>query len=77
MNAYFIYSICKIVSGKYIQQAKDASISHLVYDSRNISFAEQSLFFALRTSTGDGHLYILNAYQKGIRNFIISKEINL
>ena len=74
--AYSIDNICKIVNGKFIQQTEDGSISHLVYDSRNISFAEQSLFFALRTGTGDGHLYILNAYQKGVRNFIVNKEIN-
>ena len=74
--AYSIDNICKIVNGKFIQQTEDGSISHLVYDSRNISFAEQSLFFALRTGTGDGHLYILNAYQKGVRNFIVNKEID-
>ncbi len=76
-NAYSINDICKIVNGKFIQLVEKYSISHLVYDSRNISFAEQSLFFALLTSRANGHSYILNAYQKGIRNFIVSEEVSL
>ena len=76
-NAYSLSTICKIVNGKFIQQVAKYSINHLVYDSRNISFADQSLFFALLTSRANGHLYILNAYQKGIRNFIVSEEVNV
>ncbi|MFN2438124.1 MAG: Mur ligase family protein, partial [Chitinophagaceae bacterium] len=76
-NDYSLSTICKIVNGKFIQQVGDKAISYLVYDTRNISFAEQSLFFALITNARDGHTYILNAYQKGVRNFIVSKEIDL
>lgn len=75
-SAYSIDIICKIVNGKFIQQVAGGSITQLVYDSRNISFPEQSLFFALHSNTRDGHLYILNAYQKGIRSFIVSKQID-
>ena len=51
-------------------------IKYLVYDSRNISFPQTSLFFALKTSHRDGHQFIGDAYKKGIRNFVVSESID-
>ena len=55
----------------------DSTITHLVHDSRAISFPDRSLFFALQTPRQDGHKYIAAAYATGVRNFIISKEVNV
>jgi alanine racemase len=72
---YTINAICNIVKGKFIQQQHDVDIEHLVYDSRLITSTEGSLFFALHTLQRDGHYYIEEAFKKGIRNFVVDKEV--
>ncbi|MDE7025611.1 MAG: alanine racemase, partial [Paramuribaculum sp.] len=47
------------------------SISILLTDSRSLTYPEQSLFFALRTPTGNGHRYIPELYAKGVRAFVV------
>jgi len=51
-------------------------IEQLVIDSRKINFPETSLFFALKGEQNDGHQYIDSVYKKGIRNFVISENID-
>ncbi|MBD0296739.1 MAG: bifunctional UDP-N-acetylmuramoyl-tripeptide:D-alanyl-D-alanine ligase/alanine racemase, partial [Flavisolibacter sp.] len=51
-------------------------IVHLVHDSRTITFGASSLFFALKTVHRDGHLFIQDAYKKGVRNFIVSEQVD-
>ena len=70
--AYSIQTICLVVKGQFISQHSDDTIENLVYDSRRILQPSSSLFFALKTEHNDGHKYLLNAYKKGIRNFIVS-----
>jgi len=48
-------------------------IHDLAYDSRKIRNAEHSLFFALK-NIRDGHTFILDAYQKGVRAFVVSRD---
>jgi len=47
------------------------SIEHLAIDSRKVSFAVSSLFFALKTINRDGQEYIKQAYDSGVRNFVL------
>ena len=54
--------------------AYDAVISHLLTDSRAVSFPETTLFFAIKTKTNDGHKYIGDLYKLGVRNFVVSKD---
>lgn len=70
---YSIQTICSVVQGKLIFQGPDVRIEHLVYDSRRIEQSSSSLFFALISEHNDGHRYLLNAWKKGIRNFIVSE----
>ncbi len=51
-------------------------IENLVIDSRSIADASHSLFIALKTNLRDGHSFIFNAYNKGVRNFIVCKSID-
>lgn len=72
---YNIQQIAKIVSGNlfaFTHQATD--IMHLVTDTRKIENSNHSLFFALETSSNNGHKYIADALQKGIRNFVVADE---
>ena len=52
------------------------AIEHLVVDSRKIVFPKTSLFFALRGPRRDGHEFIKEAYEKGVREFVISRHTN-
>jgi Alr-MurF fusion protein len=71
---YTIEHIQQVVKGKWLQQAGSTSIEHLLLDSRKIVFPETSLFFALKGARRDGHGFLQEVYDKGIRNFIVSDE---
>lgn len=43
-------------------------------DSRSLSDAPRTVFFALRTATGDGHRFIPELYRQGVRNFVVEKD---
>lgn len=71
---YSIQTICAVVEGTFILQSSDDRIEQLIYDSRRVQQPSTSLFFALRTSHNDGHNYIADAYRKGLRNFVVSRQ---
>ncbi len=48
------------------------SISHLLTDSRSLTYPESTLFFAITTESGDGHRYIDQLYRSGVRAFVVS-----
>lgn len=50
----------------------DRDIEELVIDSRNILVAEASIFIALITERNDGHRYVRQAYEKGVRAFLVT-----
>ncbi|MFD1164995.1 bifunctional UDP-N-acetylmuramoyl-tripeptide:D-alanyl-D-alanine ligase/alanine racemase [Sphingobacterium daejeonense] len=68
----FICEVLKVTAFK--SNDLSSKISELVYDSRKVNNPEESLFFALK-ATRDGHDFIPDAYEKGIRSFVISNSI--
>ncbi|MGO1785918.1 MAG: bifunctional UDP-N-acetylmuramoyl-tripeptide:D-alanyl-D-alanine ligase/alanine racemase [Sphingobacterium sp.] len=67
-----IQSISEVLQTKPLILADQTQlISELAYDSRKINHPDHSLFFAL-TATRDGHDFIPDAYQRGVRNFIVA-----
>lgn len=73
MPSYTISEIAAIVNGDLSDTRNgDNLIQHLLIDSRKIVSSENSLFFALVTRKNNGHNYIPDLYEKGIRNFIVS-----
>ncbi len=50
------------------------TIDWLLTDSRSLCYPESTLFFALRTDRGNGHHYIADLYQRGVRAFVVSEE---
>ena len=50
----------------------DASVAYLQFDSRNIAFSDHSLFFALKGLAADGHQFVHEAYERGVRNFVLT-----
>jgi alanine racemase len=68
---YTFSKIKEILDGEVLQEAGGLPIKYLGADSRNIPQPEATLFFAIRTTSGDGHRYLKDCYTKGIRNFIV------
>ncbi len=71
------YSIFKIAQIFGISKTNllDREISILLTDSRQVFYADQSLFFALKTPNNDGHKYIPELYDMKVRNFVV-KELD-
>lgn len=53
---------------------KNVVINNLLTDSRSLNSPIDTLFFAISTATGDGHIYIDQLVDKGVRCFVISKD---
>ncbi len=49
-------------------------ISHLLTDSRSLTYPESTLFFALSTGRGDGHRYLDSLYRSGVMAFVVSEK---
>lgn len=47
-------------------------VEWLLTDSRSLCFPESTLFFAIRTDRGDGHRYVSDLYERGVRAFVVS-----
>ncbi len=47
-------------------------VEWLLTDSRSLVYPETSLFFAIKTASGDGHDFIPELYQRGVRNFAVT-----
>ena len=59
------------------EQNGNIAIDELVTDSRKITSPEQVLFIALKTERRDGHEFIKTAYGKGVRNFLVSNDVDI
>lgn len=74
-------SIAQIISvsqAKLLQSGENEQleINYLITDSRKISSAKDSVFFAIQGERLDGHDYISELYAKGVSVFIVSKKID-
>lgn len=56
---------------------QSADISHITIDTRKIEVPSRTLFFALSGSMHDGHEFIHDALDKGIKNIVIEKNPGL
>ena len=68
---YSIKHISEILAANAHINNGETIIEHLVTDSRRISFPDTSLFFALETNRRDGHTFIKEVYERGVRNFVV------
>ena len=73
MLSYTISEIAAIVNGSLSNNNNDDyPIRHLLIDSRKVTSADNALFFCLVTKKNNGHKYISELYEKGIRYFMVS-----
>lgn len=54
----------------------DHLVEHLLIDSRRAFSPAHSLFFAITTSRRNGHDFIADLYQKGVRSFVITQNLD-
>lgn len=73
---YSTEQICRIINGSLLS-GDSQQVAHLLYDSRKIQQPSVSLFFAIKTAHSDGHQYLADAYQKGVRAFVVSQLVQL
>ncbi len=73
--SYSIQHIAKVIAASKVHLL-DANIEYLLIDSRKIVFPTSSLFFALAGPRRNGHTYIQEVYERGVRNFVVSKKID-
>lgn len=69
---YSIEHIAEVLKAKAILPAPNAIIRKLLTDSRTVIDPEGSLFFAVQAQR-NGHGFIKDAYQQGVRNFVIAE----
>lgn len=69
---YNLPTIASFVGARCFGNA-DRSVEWLLTDSRSLAFPETTLFFALRTPTGDGRRYIPELYRRGVRQFCVGE----
>lgn len=72
MNDIQISQVCDLLGGELIKNS-GGKISYLLIDSRKVLFPRESLFFALSGERNNGHFFIDDLYQAGVRNFVVEK----
>ncbi|RMG80368.1 MAG: bifunctional UDP-N-acetylmuramoyl-tripeptide:D-alanyl-D-alanine ligase/alanine racemase [Bacteroidetes bacterium] len=72
-----ITDICReIPEAQPVLYDKQMRLSQLAFDSRLVYNPVQTLFIALRGAARDGHDYVFELYEKGVRNFIVEESFD-
>lgn len=72
MAFYTPEHIAQILGVKHQGGSFKSPISYLLIDSRKLVFPSATLFFAIKSTTGDGHTYIDELYHSGVRSFVVT-----
>jgi Alr-MurF fusion protein len=67
------YSI-SMTTTTFIHTPIDTTAEYLLTDSRQLIFPQQTLFFAIKGQHHDGHQFLHNLYQKGVRQFVVERK---
>ena len=70
---YELRDIAAVVGAK-TEGLKGREIDWLLTDSRSLCYPESTLIFAIKTDRGNGHHYIADLYQRGVRAFVVSEK---
>lgn len=58
---------------EYNPERINTQATHLLTDSRQLSFPGESIFFAIKGERHDGHKFIKTLYDKGVRDFVVEE----
>ncbi len=67
--------IASVLQIDSVQIGQDVEIKHISFDTRKLIGSVDTLFIAIPGKQHNGHNYLLDAYKKGVRNFIVSQRI--
>ena len=73
----FFKTLPQITGGAILQASMEASVIELITDSRKANPSFNSLFFAISGPRHDGHHFLELLYEKGCRQFVVEKDVNL
>ena len=73
-QSYSLQKVAEIVGGQLAGSMAERKISDLLIDSRHLMDPTQALFFALKSHRNDGHKYIEDLYERGVRAFVVSQQ---
>ena len=74
-EGYTVRRIASVVGGQIIGNQSDTIVvKDILFDSRLLIDAENTLFFALSGGRNDGHKYISELYEKGVRAFVVNEN---
>ncbi|MSP07900.1 MAG: bifunctional UDP-N-acetylmuramoyl-tripeptide:D-alanyl-D-alanine ligase/alanine racemase [Chitinophagaceae bacterium] len=65
-------NIAPIINAKWFENSNSFEIDHISIDSRSLQNGESTLFFALIGPNNNGHVYVEELIQKGVRNFVVT-----
>ncbi len=71
---YSLSQIETIISGIFSGTESNV-IKYLSVDSRKIFFPKETLFFAIVTEQRDGHSFLMELYEQGVRSFVVNRNI--
>lgn len=74
MNLDYTLSSLKNITNGRLEGNPQIEIRSIFIDSRNYFNPENSLFIAIKGLYNDGHDYLQELYDKGLRNFIVSES---
>lgn len=73
-----ISEIVRATSARILDTFPDESrVSRILFDSRKLTTVPGTLFVAIKGQHRDGHDFVLDLFQKGVRNFLLSKPLHL
>lgn len=73
-----VEQLVTIVDGSSIQlNAPETIVKQLLIDSRKLMAPQGAVFFAIHGKHHDGHEHIHELYQRGVRIFIVEKQIDI
>lgn len=72
---YQLSKIAKELNGKLVGKDNEHNWILLI-DSRNLTQASHTIFFAISTKFNNGHRYIDELYHKGVKQFVVEPDFN-
>ena len=67
---YILSEISEAINGK-AKLNDDLVISNVFIDSRTAHTSEKSLFFAINGKNNNGHNYLSDLLERGVKNFVV------
>ena len=71
---YSLQKVAEIVGGRLVGSQTERKISDLLIDSRHLMDPTKTLFFALKSQRNDGHKYVEDLYERGVRAFVVGQQ---